>query len=563
MAIPDYKTALAKVAEGRDPFVPVMRYVLTADWQRPLLSDYMAMTLTAGDVCVHIARTHLLLKAAGVKPGDKVALCAKNSANWAATFMALRSYGAVVVLLLHEFHPDTIENLVNHSDTLVLFTEKSIFANLDPAKMPQLQGIVLLGDASVVLARVDNLKTFDADKAMAEAFPHGVTAQTLPAFVDQSLDDLAIINYTSGSTGSPKGVMLPCRAMWANTIFALRKLGWLHPGDTMLSMLPLAHMYGLAFELLYPMLRGCHIYFLGRTPSPRILLDAFQLVAPKLVITVPLVIEKIMKTRVFPALKQQPAKTLLAVPGLRQIVYRKVKQQLLNAFGGNLRELVIGGAALSEDVEEFLRKIHFPFTVGYGMTECAPLLTYDDWDEQRPRSVGRMVTDMEARVASADPEHTPGVLSVKGPNVMCGYFKNPQATAEALSKDGWLNTGDIATIDKDGYVYLRGRDKNMILGPSGQNIYPEEIEAKLNELPLVGESVVVDRDGRIVAIVHPDYDLAEKQGLTREQTDEAVKSLLPTLNKQLPGYSRVAEIEIRPEEFAKTPKHSIRRYLYK
>ena len=537
---------------------------LKDNWSRAALSDFKGETLTSGDVARRIANMHILFRAAGVVAGDKVALCARNSSAWASTFLAALTYGAVVVPILHEFHPDNIEHLVTHSEAKLLFSEKGIADNLDEERMPLLQAVVLLPDFSLGLCRSEMVAVTMAnrDKAFAKVYPDGFTPEMVK-YKSPDAGALALINYTSGSTGNSKGVMLTYANLWSNVKFGLDKIDFLHPGDGMLSMLPLAHMYGLVFEFLFPLCKGCHITFLGRVPSPKIVLQAFSQVRPKLVITVPLVIEKIVKGKVFPVLHKPLMKVLIALPGVRHLVYGKVRRQLLEAFGGQLRQLILGGAAMSSDVEDFLRKIKFPFTVGYGMTECAPLVTYEWWVTQRPHSCGRLVAGMEAKVDSPDRENVPGVLHVRGANVMRGYFKNDEATADAISADGWLNTGDICTIDKDGYVYLRGRDKNMILGSSGQNIYPEEIEVKLNNLPLVAESVVVDRGGRIVALVHPDYEEGRKLGMTESSVEKRVMENLPVLNKELPGYSRVSSFVIHHDEFEKTPKHSIRRFLYK
>jgi long-chain acyl-CoA synthetase len=538
---------------------------IATNWDREALADFRGKSFSYGTLARRIAEIHILYRAAGVKPGDRIALCAKNSAEWAATFLAGMTYGAVVVPLLHEFKPANIVHLVTHSEAKLLFTEKSIADNLDMEKMPQVEGVILLGDLHIAASRNPQLAAAvdGMTEQFAATYPNGFTAKDVH-YAEPEMAATALINYTSGSTGNSKGVMISYENLWGNIGFALRQIDFLNPGDGMLSMLPLAHMYGLVFEFLFPLCKGCKITFLGRVPSPKVVLDAFGEVKPQLVITVPLVIEKIVKSRVFPALEKGLPKLLLALPGLRNVVYSKVKKQLLDAFGGKLKQLILGGAPLSADVEEFLRKIKFPFTIGYGMTECAPLVTYEWWASQRPHSCGRVVDGMEVRIDSPDRENVPGVLYLKGPNVMQGYFKNPEATAEALTEDGWLNTGDICTIDADGYVYIRGRQKNMILGPSGQNIYPEEVEIVLNELPLVGESIVVERNGKLVALVHPDYDgAAKQQGLTADQTDAQVSELLPTLNKALPAYARVSEIEIHRDEFEKTPKHSIRRFIYK
>ncbi len=530
----------------------------------PALTNFGGDTLTFAQLARRIAEIHILYKAIGIRQGDKVAVCARNSAAWAMTFLATMTYGAVPVPLLHEFHPDQIEHLTTHSESKLLFTEKSIADNLDVERLGCVEAVLLLDSCIPVFSRNDTLPQLveKMPEAFARIYPGGFSPSDLHC-ADPDMDSMALINYTSGSSGNPKGVMLSYRNIWSNVKFALDNIDFLHPGDNMLSMLPLAHMYGLVFELLFPLCRGCHITFLGRVPSPKVLLQAFARTRPKLVITVPLVIEKIVKSRILPKLSTPLMKTLLAIPGIRGLIYSKVRRQLIEALGGDLRQLILGGAAVSDEVESLLRRIRFPFTIGYGMTECAPLITYEWWESQRPHSCGRLCSGMDARILSDDYHNVPGVLFVKGDNVMMGYYKNPEATEEALCPEGWLRTGDVCTMDKDGYLYIRGRDKNMILTSSGQNVYPEEIEAKLNNLPLVGESVVVERDGRIVALVHPDYEIGRQSGLTDAQTEEKVKSLLPELNSLLPSYSRVSSIELHRDEFEKTPKHSIRRFIYK
>ena len=548
----------------KDRLIETISKSIAANWNRDALSDFHGKTFTYGELAARIARFHILYRAAGLKPGDRVAICARNSAEWAATFLGALTYGAVVVPLLHEFQPGNIVHLVTHSEARLLFTERSIADNLDIERMPDVEGVLLLGDLEVVADRDGKLKSaVDAlDSMFTRIYPEVYKPEDI-RYATPLSSDLALINYTSGSTGNSKGVMITYGNLWGNIGFALGQIDFLYPGDGMLSMLPLAHMYGLVFEFLFPLCKGCHITFLGRVPSPKVLLEAFAQVRPQLVITVPLVIEKIVRGKVFPILKKPVVKFLTSIPGIRQLIYSRIRKQLVSALGGNLRQLILGGAPLTADVEEFLRKIKFPFTIGYGMTECAPLVTYEWWSTQRPHSCGRVVDGMQVRIDSPDPANVPGVLYLKGPNVMKGYFKNEEATREALSDDGWLNTGDICTMDRDGYLYIRGREKNMILGPSGQNIYPEEVEIVLNDLPLVGESIVVDRGGKLVALVHPDYEAARKLGLTESQADEKVSALLPQLNKSLPSYARVSEIEIHHDEFEKTPKHSIRRFIYK
>lgn len=548
----------------KDRLIETISKSIAANWNRDALSDFHGKTFTYGELAARIARFHILYRAAGLKPGDRVAICARNSAEWAATFLGALTYGVVVVPLLHEFQPGNIVHLVAHSEARLLFTERSIADNLDMERMPDVEGVLLLGDLEVVADRDGKLQSaVDAlDSMFTRIYPDGYKPEDI-RYATPLSSDLALINYTSGSTGNSKGVMITYGNLWGNIGYALGQIDFLHPGDGMLSMLPLAHMYGLVFEFLFPLCKGCHITFLGRVPSPKVLLEAFAQVRPQLVITVPLVIEKIVRGKVFPILKKPVVKFLTSIPGIRQLIYARIRKQLVSALGGNLRQLILGGAPLTADVEEFLRKIKFPFTIGYGMTECAPLVTYEWWSTQRPHSCGRVVDGMQVRIDSPDPANVPGVLYLKGPNVMKGYFKNEEATREALSDDGWLNTGDICTMDRDGYLYIRGREKNMILGPSGQNIYPEEVEIVLNDLPLVGESIVVDRGGKLVALVHPDYEAARKLGLTEAQADEKVSALLPQLNKSLPSYARVSEIELHHDEFEKTPKHSIRRFIYK
>ena len=439
----------------------------------PVLSDFGGETLTFAQLGQQIAEIHILLRTLDIEPGQKVALCARNSAAWVVTFLAVITYGAVPVPLLHEFHPDQIEHLTTHSEARILFTEKSISDNLDYERLPNVEAVLLLGSYTPVFSRSSRIGTMveKLPEALKKIYPDGFNPDKT-RYASPPMENLALINYTSGSSGNPKGVMISYRNLWSNISFGLANIDFLHPGDNMLSMLPLAHMYGLVFELLFPLCRGCHITFLGRVPSPKVVLQAFAQTRPKLVITVPLVIEKIVKSRVLPRLRTPLMRTLTSLPGIRSAIYGRVKSQLLNAFGGNLRQLILGGAPLADDVEDLLRKIKFPFTIGYGMTECAPLITYEWWQTQRPHSCGRLCHGMEARIVSDDYHNTPGVLWVKGHNVMLGYFKNPEETEKALCPEGWLCTGDVCTMDTDGYIYIHGRDKNMILTSSGFLKYP-------------------------------------------------------------------------------------------
>lgn len=535
---------------------------IRSNWELPALGDLGGRTLTYGELAQAIARIHLYFAEAGITPGDKIALCGKNSSHWAVAFLGIVTYGAVVVPILNEFNTDSIEHLVNHSDSRMFFVDESIWSKIDASKVEKLSGVFGLEDFELLLERDDRLGLLkqELDARFAAAYPQGFTADDVK-FYDDKPDDLMLINYTSGSTGFSKGVMLTFWNVMSNVRFAIDEIPYLYPGDTMLSMLPMAHMYGLMVELLFPLMLGTHVSFLGKVPSPKILMDAFAQVKPKIVITVPLVMEKIVTGKVMPVLQKPLMRAITAVPGLKRLVYNKILDKIKEAFGGNLVMVVIGGAALAPDVEKVLRSIRFPYTVGYGMTECAPLIAYASPDVFKARSCGMTVTRMEVRVDSPDPENVPGELWVRGANVMKGYYKNEEAT-DAVFKDGWMNTGDMCTVDKDGFIYIKGRSKTMILGPSGQNIYPEEIEGVLNHMPLVAESLVVDRGGVLVALVHPDDDTVKKLHLTAEQVKEQMEENLVLLNKQTPSYARIKSIELLAEPFEKTPKHSIKRFLY-
>lgn len=533
------------------------------NWERPALSDLHGVEFEYRDVARKIEKLHILFDKSGIKPGDKIAFCGKNCAQWAIAFLASFTYGTVSVPILHEFKPDNIHHLVNHCDAKLLFVDSAIWENLDPDALPALEGALLISDYSLLLSRSKRLTGAreTLNRLFGETYPERFRPEDVKYREPVSMDDLAIINYTSGSTGFSKGVMLSYLNIWSNVRFSIDNIPFFRPGDGMICMLPLAHMYGLCIELLFPFTKGCHINFLTRTPSPKIILEAFASVRPKLIITVPLIIEKIIKTRVFPILDKPVMRLMLHTPIISNKIYEKIKTKLLGVFGGNLHQLVIGGAGLNADVDGFLRKIKFPFTVGYGMTECAPLITYAAWDKERSGSCGKIVDRMEARIDSPSPDSMPGVLWVKGANVTKGYYKNEVATTSSF-KDGWFNTGDICQCDADGYFYIRGRDKTMILGPSGQNIYPEEIEQKINNLPYVAESLVVEKEGKIVALVYPDFDAAHHAGISDSQIAELIEKSVKALNSSLPAYSLLSSVKIFHEEFEKTPKRSIKRYIY-
>ncbi|MDE6741932.1 MAG: AMP-binding protein [Muribaculaceae bacterium] len=530
------------------------------NWALPSLSDFKGTTYTFSDVAEMVAKLHILFEAAGVKHGDKVAICGKNSSKWATAFIACLAYGAVAVPILHEFKPETIHHLVNHSDAKILFTDEAIWKHLDTLDFPSLEGTIFISEFGMPYSKSEALTIAhdNIDKFFKDKYPQGFSSKEIHWYKDKP-DDLALINYTSGSTGMSKGVMLPYRSIWSNIKFCMEFLTFLRPGDGILNMLPLAHLYGMVIEMLHPFAKGCHCTFLGRTPSPAILLAAFAEVRPKLIITVPLVLEKIVKTKVFPIINEPKMKLLLKIPFINGFIYRKIKNQLIMAMGGNVKQVIIGGAALNADVTEFLMKIKFPVTVGYGMTECGPLITYETPDKEKPGTVGKIVERMEARVDSPDPVNVPGNLWVRGDNVMKGYYKNDEATKEVMRPDGWMNTGDLVTRDRQGNIRIMGRSKTMILGPSGQNIYPEEIEQKLNNLPYVVESVVIDDHGKLVALVYPDFDAIKKDG---KDVDTMMDEDLKTLNPMLPAYSKISEIRVLNKEFEKTPKRSIKRFLY-
>ncbi len=532
------------------------------NWDNLALTDFDGSSFQFRDVARKIAKLHILFECIGIKPGDRIALCGRNSAQWSIAFLASVTYGAVAVPILHDFKADNIHHLVNHSESKLLFADVYTWENLDPDAMTSLKGAILISDYSILLSRNKKIESarHNLNRLFGERYPERFTPDDIDYF-EPADDRLALINYTSGSTGMSKGVMLTYGNLWSNVQFCIDGLDFLLPGDGLVCMLPLAHMFGLMVELLHPFVKGCHVSFLTRTPSPRVITEAFARVKPKLIVTVPLIIEKIIRTRVFPMLDKPLMKLLLNVPVIDDKLFARIKDKLTEVFGGNLKEIIIGGAGLNKDVEQFLRRIHFPYTVGYGMTECGPLVAYAPWDIQREGSCGRIVDRMNARIGSTDPAAIPGVLWVKGDNVMQGYYKNPEATA-AVFDDGWMNTGDICTIDSDGFLYIRGRDKNMILGPSGQNIYPEEIEMQLNAMPDIGESLIVERNGKLVALIYPDIENAKRQNMSDSDLANAMKQNVATLNSNLPAYSQIADYKIMSEEFEKTPKRSIKRYLY-
>lgn len=556
-------TSSTAIPAGYGSLTELIHKVISDNWDHLAFSDFGGVTYRFRDVAEQVEKLHIMFDAAGLKPGDKVAICGKNSSNWAICFIACLTAGVVAVPLLHEFKPDVITHLINHSEARILFTDANIWKTLDPEKLPGLEGTIFLTEFGMPLARNEKLR--EARENINRIFGKKYPSDFLPDSFTWHRDDaeeLAVINYTSGSTGMSKGVMLPYRSIWSNLRFCYDNMTFLHAGDGFVNMLPLAHMYGMVIEMMFPFTKGCRCTFITKAPSPNVILGAFAEVRPKLIITVPLVLEKIIRNKVFPLLEKPMMKFLLKVPFVDDRLLAKVKAGLMQAFGGELRELIIGGAALNREVAEFLTRIGFPYTVGYGMTECGPLISYTPWNLTRLGSVGRPVERVEVKVDSPDPATVPGNILVRGANVMAGYFKNDEATEEVMRPDGWMNTGDLGIIDPEGFIHIMGRSKTMILGPSGQNIYPEEIEQKLNNMPFVAESLVIEDNGKLLALVFPDKETVESEGLDQEQLDRAMQENLKALNQELPGYSRVSAIQLMEHEFEKTPKRSIKRFLY-
>lgn len=518
---------------------------------------------TYGELATQIARLHTTFRQMGIEQGDKIALCGRNCSNWGVLFLAIESYKAVTVSILPDFTGDGVENLVNHSGAKMLYTGPNVLKKINAQNMPELQAIVLMDDFSLQFAANDALK--EAYNASADAFdkayPDGFSAKDV-CYPTDNHDELALINYTSGTTSSPKGVMITHKNLSGNIDFACKKIPH-NPGDKVMSMLPIAHMFGLMFEFLYQVCDGAEVYFLTKAPTPTTLMKAFAQVHPFMILTVPLVIEKIIKGKVLPVINKPVMKVLWHTPLINKLIHKKVRNTLLQAFGGELRFLIIGGAALNEEVETCMKQMHFPYCVGYGMTECAPLISYEDWDKYAYRSCGKSIVGMDLRIDSEDPHTKEGEVQVYGVNVMAGYYKNEQATKEAFTKDGWMRTGDLGILDKDGNLFLRGRSKNMLLSPNGQNIYPEEIEDKLNSLPLVTESVVVDRNHKLVALVYADPAGVKPEVLNGKTLEQVMADNLVKLNKVMPNYSQVTAIELVEKEFEKTPKRSIKRFMYK
>ncbi len=535
------------------------------NWLLDALTDYKGATLQYHDVARKIEKLHIMMEAAGIQKGDKVAVCGRNSAHWAVAFLATLTYGAVIVPILHEFNGEQIHNIVNHSESRLLFVGDYVVNMIDEKEMPHLEGIFNLPDFSLYVSHNEQLT--DARERLNELFghkyPNAFRREDVKWHKDEP-EELCMINYTSGTTGFSKGVMLPYRALWGNVDFCQKYLGNHMPKfSRTLSILPMAHMYGMTIEFLFPFLSGYHLYFLTRLPSPAVIAEAFKEVCPDVVVAVPLIIEKIIRKRVFPKIQSNVMKLLLQMPVVQKKVKERICQEVYAAFGGRAYEVIVGGAPLNQEIEQFLKSIDFPITVGYGTTECAPLISFSDYHDFKPGSCGTPVEHMEVKILSDNPEHAEGEIVCKGMNVMLGYYKNEEATHKAIDAEGWYHTGDLATMSADGHIFIRGRLKNMLLGANGQNVYPEEIEDKLNSMPMVSECIIVQRGDKLAALVYPDMDEAKNMGFTQSDLENVMEQNRQLLNEQLPVYSKIQDFELQEKEFMKTPKKSIKRYLYK
>ncbi len=535
-----------------------------ANWDSPALSDYKGITLHYRDVARRIEKLHIIFSICGVNKGDKIAICSRNQANWGVVFLACLTYGAVPVPILHEFKPGNVHHIVNHSDSRILFVGDVVWETLSESEMKNLEAIILINDFSLLYA--NNQQITDTREHLNELFgkkyPRNFRPENLDYYKESSGEELAMINYTSGTSGFSKGVMIPYRALVSNVEFAKEVHPQINNTSNMVSMLPTAHMYGMMFEFLFEMTVGAHVHFLTRIPSPKIIMEAFATIKPDLIVAVPLIIEKIYKQKLQPILNKTTIKVLLKLPVIDQKIETKIKDELVKTFGGNFKEVIIGGAAFNKEADEFFRRIGFPYTVGYGMTECAPIITYAPWNNTRLFSCGKAAPRMQIRIDSSDEHNIPGEIQVKGDNVLLGYYKNDEATDSSFTEDGWFKTGDMGVIDNDGYLYIKGRCKSMLLGPSGQNIYPEEIESVINNMPYVVESLVIEDDGKFIALIYPDNELAMKDGLDADALEKKMQENIDAVNLDMPNYSKLYKARIMPEEFEKTPKRSIKRFIY-
>lgn len=535
-------------------------------WDLDALTDYKGITLQYKDVARKIEKLHIMFENSGVEKGDKIAICGRNSACWAVAFLATLTYGAVAVPVQHEFTPEQVYNVVNHSEAKLLFVGDIVAKTIDVTKMPNLEGVIYIPDYSLVVSRTDKL-TYAREhlnELFGKKYPKAFRSNHVHYYMNPDPEELALINYTSGTTGFSKGVMLPYRALWGNLDFTNKAMGPHIPkGSNTVSILPMAHMYGMACEFLFQFCHGCHIFFLTRLPSPAIIAQAFTDIKPAIIIAVPLVIEKIIRKSIFPKTQNNRMRLLMNMPVINKKVKQKVCEEVMEAFGGNMYEIVVGGAPFNQEIESFLKSIDFPITMAYGATECAPIITYTDYKDFVPTSCGRAVVHMEVKIDSKDPQNIPGEILARGTNVMLGYYKNEEATQQVLDQEGWYHTGDLGIMDADGYIFVKGRIKNMLLGANGQNIYPEEIEDKLNSMMLVVESLIIQKGDKLAALIYPDYDEAKSLGFSKEDLQHVMEQNMLELNQMIPSYSKVSAFKLQDEEFEKTPKKSIKRYLYK
>lgn len=548
--------------ETTSSLIQLIEESIRKNWNLDAMTDYKGATLQYKDVARKIEKMHILFEHAGIKKGDKIALCGRNSANWTATFLGVITYGAVAVPILHEFKADNVHNIVNHSEARMLFVGDQVWENFNEAAMPHLEGIIELKNFDLVVSRSQRL-TYAREhlnEEFGKRYPCRFRAENV-SYRREEPEELAVINYTSGTTGYSKGVMLPYRSIISNVVHIHKKVG-LKPGDNVVSMLPLGHIFGLVFDFIYGVTVGAHLWFLTRMPSPKIIAESFAEIRPRVIACVPLIVEKIFKKNILPKVDNKLGKLLLKLPIVSDKIKEQIRTQAMEVFGGNFIEIVIGGAPFNPEVEAFLRKINFPYTIAYGMTEAAPLICHSRWDEIQYTSCGKTVSNMETKVLSSDPERIPGELVCRGINVMLGYYKNEEATAQAIDCNGWLHTGDMAIKDAEGNIFIKGRCKNMLLTASGQNIYPEEIEARLNNMPFVNESLVILAGDKLIALVYPDNEEAFAQGMDKKALEAAIEVNRTELNKMLPAYSQITRIKLYPEEFEKTAKKSIKRFLY-
>lgn len=548
--------------ELEQSFIALIEQSIKTNWYLNALTDYKGITLQYRDVARKIEKIHILLENAGIEKGDKIAICGRNSAHWTVTYLAVITYGAVVVPILHEFKADQVHNIVNHSEARLLFVGDQIWENLNEAAMPHLEGIIELKDFGVPVSRSEKLAY--ARDHLNEIFGHKFPCRFRPddiSYEKEKSEDLAIINYTSGTTGYSKGVMLPYRSILSNVLYCKEKIG-LKAGDSVVSMLPLGHVFGMTFDFLYDFTAGAHLWFLTRMPSPKIIAESFAEIRPRVIACVPLIVEKIFKKNILPKVDNKLGKLLLHVPIISDKIKELIKQKAMEVFGGNFIEIIIGGAPFNAEVEAFLKMIDFPYTIAYGMTECGPIICHSHWTELKLASCGKVAARMEAKVLSPNPSAIAGELVCRGANLMLGYYKNEEATRQVIDTEGWLHTGDMATIDEDGNVFIKGRCKNLLLTSSGQNIYPEEIESKLNNMPYVSESLIILQQDKLVGLIYPDSDDAFAHGLSQSDLVRVMEENRLELNKQLPAFSQIARFKLYPEEFEKTAKKSIKRFLY-